>query len=406
MASIDMAHPAITVLIPTFNRAEYLAECLDSILAQTLAPAQVVVVNDGSTDATRSVLTPYSDQIDYVETDQLGKPGALNAGLKHVTGDYVWIFDDDDVALPDALERLVAPLEKHPEHGFSFAPFHFTDSRPSDHRIGEVMHTLPIPDLDTRGFLIPLLEGNFLGGAALFARTRCYDEVGNFDPRLLRSQDYEMAIRIARAFTGIRVPGGATFHYRQHESLRGSTADRFTASQQRAKWLEYDQIIFRELYDSLPLHAYLPPGVPLHEQRRQALIQRMGIMASKLLWDRVRMDLRAIAALDDESPINRIERNVVQGLVRTDPYYNIGGLYHQDSFFAEISQLATTSKAVQRLRAELVRALFARLKATRLRHFPRWMSGTFQRMKHMYRGPDKVGLTAGVMRDMSRNLKQ
>ena len=396
-----MAHPTITVLIPTFNRAKYLAECLDSILAQTLAPAQVVVVNDGSTDATRAVLAPYADRIDYVETDQFGKPGALNEGLKHVTSDYVWIFDDDDVALPDALERLVEPLEKHPEHGFSFAPFHFTNSRPSDHRIGEVMHTLPIPDLDTRGFLIPLLEGNFLGGAALFARTRCYDEVGYFDPRLLRSQDYEMAIRLARAFTGVRAPGGATFHYRQHESLRGSTADRFKASEQRVKWLEYDQIIFQELYDSLPLRAYLPPGMPLRERRRQAYLQRMGIMASKLLWNLVSTDLRAIAALDDGSPINCAERKIVCDLVQTDPYYNTGGLYHQEPFFAEISQLAPTSQAVQRVRTAIVRALPTRLKATRLRRIPLWIKASYQRMKQMYSRSDESGLVDEVVRDVS-----
>jgi len=200
--------PRITVLIPTFNRAKYIERCLESIFAQTISPAQVIIVNDGSTDSTGAVLAPYMDAIDYFETDQLGKPGVLNEGLKHVKGDYLWIFDDDDVALPDAPERFVAPLETNPDLGFSFSTFHFTVSNEDDAGLGEVWHTSTIPDLDQRGFTVPLLESNFLGGAALFARTACYDEVGPFNPRLLRSQDYEMAIRISRRFSGVRVAGG------------------------------------------------------------------------------------------------------------------------------------------------------------------------------------------------------
>src|SRR3989338_4269347 len=99
-------HPKITVLIPTFNRAAFLAECLDSLLSQTLPATQILVANDGSTDNTLEVLKPYRNRIDYTETPQLGKPSAINFAMDKVTGDYLWIFDDDDVCLPDALERF------------------------------------------------------------------------------------------------------------------------------------------------------------------------------------------------------------------------------------------------------------------------------------------------------------
>ena len=116
--------PRVSVIVPTFNRSPYLGECLESLLAQTLPPAQVIVVNDASTDATRAVLEPFLDRIEYIETpSQLGKPGAVNLGLERVTGDYVWVFDDDDVALPCALERFTAPLERQPECGFSWSPW-------------------------------------------------------------------------------------------------------------------------------------------------------------------------------------------------------------------------------------------------------------------------------------------
>ena len=271
--------PHITVLIPTFNRAQYLVQCLDSIFAQTLPPAQIVVVNDGSTDNTKSVCDAYQGKIEYLELDQRGRPGAMNLGLKKVTGDYVWIFDDDDVALPDALERLVKPLEENPEYGFSYSTFFYTAENEETRLLGPVLHELKIPDLATRGFLIPLLEWNFLGGAGLFARTSCYREAGDFDPELLRSADYEMAIRLARRFKGIFVSGGPTFHYRQHEGMRGPSHDRFSSTFLLRKWFIYNQKFFRKLYDQIPMTEYLPPGVSANGRMRQALIQRIAIMS-------------------------------------------------------------------------------------------------------------------------------
>ena len=251
--NMSRTEPKITVLIPTFNRAGYLLQCLSSIFGQTLRPHQVIVVNDGSTDDTNDAIKPFLNRIDYIEIENQGKPGAVNRGLPMVSGDYLWVFDDDDVALPNALERLVAPLEGAPEYGFSFSSFFYTETNTEDGGLGEVIFEFKIPDLETRGPLIPLLEGNYLCGAGLFARKSCYDQVGNFDTTLPRAQDYEMAIRLTRAFRGIQVPGGATFHYRQHEGRRGAAGERYQVSHNKKKWLEYDQNTFRRLHRELPL---------------------------------------------------------------------------------------------------------------------------------------------------------
>ena len=378
------AQVRITVLIPTFNRADYLAECLESILNQTVPPWETIVVNDGSTDETRAVLQPYRSAIEYLETDQVGKPGALNAGLHKVGGDYLWIFDDDDVAFPDALERLVAPLEAHPEHGFSYSTFFYTASRPGSHRIGSTLRESRIPPLAERGFLLPLLEANFLGGAALFARTACYESVGDFDPRLLRSQDYEMAIRIARRFTGIRVPGSPTFHYRQHEGLRGSTADRFEAGRRLHKWLHYDQVIFRDLYRSLALEDYLPPGTPLAEHRRQAHLQRLAILASKLLIPEIATELRCLAQLSDDSPFSRQERQIVRATINRVPYYQDGSLDDHVAFFDEVRRLAGSSAVIRRLQRELLLSLPVRWKMRGNWRHPVQVARTLSRGLRLY----------------------
>jgi glycosyltransferase involved in cell wall biosynthesis len=332
--------PKISVIIPTFNRAKYLRECLESIFAQTSPASQIIVINDASSDNTKNICQSYGNKIEYYEqSKQIGKPSAINFALEKVTGDYVWIFDDDDVAFPEALERFVEPLEKNPQYGFSYSTFYFSDSAEDD-RIGEIQFELKIPDLEKRGPLVPLLESNYLGGAALFARTSCYKEAGPFDPHLLRSQDYEMAIRIVRRFKGVRVPGGPTFHYRQHEGIRGATNDRFSVSDRKKKWLEYDQRFFRKLYKEVPLAEYLPPGKSIEKSGRQAILQRLAIMSYKMMMPEVVADLYKLADSKDQTSISEEEYLILREMVTHLPRYDMGSIFDRLEFFNKVRELS------------------------------------------------------------------
>ncbi len=355
---MSYAGPRITIILPTFNRPEFVGQCLDSLLGQTLPPHQVIVVDDACSSEMPESLRPYRASIEYHRTEQLGKSAAVNYGLTRVTGEYVWIFDDDDVAVPDALERCVEPLEQQPQHGFSHGRYWWTSSGP-DHRIGQVIQTSKIPDLTTRGFLIPLLETNFVGGAAILARTECYQAVGPFDTRLYRSQDYEMAIRLARRFSGVLVRGGPLLHYRQHDGMRGSSHDQFHGSQRFAKWLAYDRVFFAELYRELPLTDYLPPGLSLDRNRRHALLQRMAVMAPRLLVAEVIADLQEIDRLSDDSPFSEIERFIIQKRLTPMPYYQAGTIL-KDRRFSRALQ--SPSPVIRQLKQEIDRIKFARWK--------------------------------------------
>jgi hypothetical protein len=110
----------VTVIVPTYNRADLIGQALDSLLGQTLPPKEILVVVDGSTDGTMAVLEAYGERIRVVRTENGGKARALNLGLSLAGQPFVWIFDDDDVACPDALERLHAALSASPEAGFSY----------------------------------------------------------------------------------------------------------------------------------------------------------------------------------------------------------------------------------------------------------------------------------------------
>ena len=112
MASPDRSTADVCVIVPTYNRAHFLGEAIESILDQTRPPAEVIVVDDGSTDKTSEVAKSYGDRIRYIRKENGGKPAAVNLALSLAQSDYVIIADDDDIMYPSALAHLLAPLER------------------------------------------------------------------------------------------------------------------------------------------------------------------------------------------------------------------------------------------------------------------------------------------------------
>src|SRR5687768_16286416 len=104
----------VSVVIPTFNRKNLVVRTIESVLAQTRAPLEVIVVDDGSTDSTSDALRKDGDRIVYVFQSNAGVSAARNRGMQKATGDAIAFVDSDDVWLPRMLEVLVAPLETSP----------------------------------------------------------------------------------------------------------------------------------------------------------------------------------------------------------------------------------------------------------------------------------------------------
>ena len=310
----------VTVVVPTFNRARYLGECLGSILGQTLAPAQVIVVNDGSTDSTREVLRPFLDRIEYLEKDNGGKSTALNMAFAKVGGDYIWIFDDDDVAIPDALERHIALLERRPDLGMSYSSYY----RAGTHPDGSINpgDDVRAPRVDPECFFLRLMEANFIAHPSAVVRTEGYRKVGRFDTDLVRSQDYDMLLRLARCYLADMIHG-PTFYRRYHEGSRGSQRDLFRPEHYDAKAFGYEKIIFRRLRREADLNEFLPrdPGstrTQLTDDRR-ALLQRAAIMALKGLWTESFEDLDAAIRADSSKSLTGEEKRICTTALRSGP---------------------------------------------------------------------------------------
>ena len=108
----DMYMPKISIVIPAYNASNYLAEAIDSALAQTYPNVEIIVVNDGSKDdgATRAVALSYGDKIRYFEKENGGSSSALNVGIANMTGEWFSWLSHDDLYVPEKLEKQIESI--------------------------------------------------------------------------------------------------------------------------------------------------------------------------------------------------------------------------------------------------------------------------------------------------------
>jgi glycosyltransferase involved in cell wall biosynthesis len=123
-----LSDPLVTVLVNNFNYARFLSAAIDSALAQSYEPVELVVVDDGSTDESRDVLSSYGDSIVSVLKENGGQASTFNAGFARSGGGIVMFLDSDDLLHPDAASRVVDAFSEHPEAGLVQARLELADA--------------------------------------------------------------------------------------------------------------------------------------------------------------------------------------------------------------------------------------------------------------------------------------
>src|SRR5690348_9034851 len=275
--------PTVAVIIPTYNRAHMLAQALESVLAQSRAPDEILVVDDGSADGTADVVAGYGDRIRYLRKSNGGVPSALNHGLAATDADYVAFLDDDDLLLPDAIERHYAFLHAHPGIDFSYSGCYrfWGDIPPSPPYAGH-LELYDCVDVAPDDLFLRALETFPFHRQGMLVPLRCYRTVGAFDEIRQRSEDYEMILRLAHAFRGAKL-GAPTFLLREHSGDRGPANERHSARERDKVFLEYGHKLFADLRDRLALTDYLRDASEAAQltdlQARRALLQRACVMA-------------------------------------------------------------------------------------------------------------------------------
>lgn len=314
----------VSIVVPTYNRAEFLPAALTSLLQQTVRPDLIVVVDDGSTDGTAEAAARFGNSVDYVRKQNGGKSSAINHVLAGLRSDFIWIFDDDDLAAPFALQSLLSGFATAPDAGFSYSSYRLFQER----RDGTIQFTdRDFPHVQPDGLFVALLGRSFVHQPGLLVRRCCYDVVGPFDESLIRSQDYDMMLRLARQFRGVEVPG-PVFFQRQHDGPRGTGRAPIPPSRINAAWKAYDQRILRRLRPVCGLAEYLPDPAavaPLTPQQEfSALLERCTVFGRKGLWADAADDIAAAIRIANDQHFTRLTLAQMRTLHRMFDVFSMG----------------------------------------------------------------------------------
>ena len=313
----------VSVIVPTFNRASYIKECLDSLLSQTLPPLEIIVVDDGSEDETPNILNSYGRKIQYIHKENGGKASAVNLALTLAKGEFIWLFDDDDVALNTAIETRLKILARNPGCGFVYSPHYIGSNRDN----GSILKTniQKIPLHDANHLFIQLMKGCYFHLNSCLVKKEAYDKIGGFDTELLRGQDYDMQIRLARHFKAVFSPE-PSFIFRQHDGVRGGKKIRHTDTNRDRIFRTYDHMIGEKIRATVNLNEFLSEPISISDNKdflRRALLTRMVVMGSKGCIREMFEDLAAaIKSLGPHEQFNADETALIASTITTGYAYS------------------------------------------------------------------------------------
>ena len=207
-------NPPVSVVIATFNRAEYLPQTLDSVLGQTFQNFEAIVIDDGSTDDTLRALSPYENRIEYVYQENRGPSAARNVGVRYAKGDWIAIQDSDDLSLPNHLQTLYGYAKDHPNCGMVFANGSYLGG--PEHNRDTIIARAKSRRLAAQGVrLEDLFDKSIVRLQAALISKRCYDEIGGHDESLRISMDLDLAFRLFSRYP-MAYLDEVVFSYRKH----------------------------------------------------------------------------------------------------------------------------------------------------------------------------------------------
>ena len=242
----------VSVIIPTYNRPDYLREAIDSVFAQTYPSIEILVIDDGSSDGgalTKSALKPYLSpdsqppKVTYLYQKNSGLVSAVNRGLMLARGEYIQRLDDDDRLLPEKISRSVEVFQAQPAVGLVATGYYHIDTA------GRRIRTFSPRPCPESARLLNMLMRCISACAGVMVRSLVHQRVGIY--RDIKAQDYEMWIRVAKEFKveTINLP---LAEYRRH--LGNSTSPQNNQAQ-----IERDILHFiHEQIEAIPLNELIP----------------------------------------------------------------------------------------------------------------------------------------------------
>lgn len=255
MSISTVSSPLISVIIPAYNYASFLPKAINSVLNQNYRNVEIIVIDDGSTDHTRSVMEQYP-HVQYFFQENAGLSAARNAGIEKAAGDFLVFLDADDWLEPAALEQNITMLQDNPQVAFVSGNYYLlrsTGDKPQ-----------PISVVVNDHHYIRLLECNYIGmHAAVMFRRWVFQQI-RYDPALRACEDYDLYLTIARKYPVLHHqkiiatynfhPSGLSHDYekmisslqavfKKHSAFIQSAEEEQAYQKGAEQWREYQQLM-------------------------------------------------------------------------------------------------------------------------------------------------------------------
>ena len=225
------AGPLVSVVIPAFNGERLIGRTIESALAQTYSNVEIIVVDDGSTDATQEVVRRFGDRVRYLRQPNQGGAAARNQGISAARGDWVAFLDQDDLWLPEKLERQAAVFLEEPSTVVCFTRWSHIDDQGKPMTHGSTAERDRLLDsvsrqakplgrgavlLPEKPFTEALVKRCLVNSCSgVIARKSVLMEVGGFDAGLRGPDDWDLWMRLAVRYSFAYIPE-ALYQYRHH----------------------------------------------------------------------------------------------------------------------------------------------------------------------------------------------
>ncbi len=251
-----MTGPRVTLVIPVYNGADHLAQAIESVFAQTYSNLQLIVVDDGSTDASSHVFSQYTARCTLIQQTNQGQAVALNHGWERAEGTLLGYLSADDTLEPEAITELVGALALHPDIVLAYPDYWLIDQH------SRRLRRVRAPAFDYTDLILKCICP--VGPGALFRRT-AYHQAGGWDPRLRQLCDYEFLMRLGLL--------GPAFHLgRALASFRVHDGSQTFAVSSEGRTTEYNDVLQRYF-----ARTDIPPA--LQAARPQAQAHALILMA-------------------------------------------------------------------------------------------------------------------------------
>ncbi|RMJ06142.1 MULTISPECIES: glycosyltransferase [Marinobacter] len=219
--------PRVSVITPTFNRADYLPVAIDSVLAQTFGDFELIVIDDGSTDGTPELMKGYSNdsRVRYVQQPNQGQSVARNRGVAESVGDFICFLDSDNAWVETKLAASLRAFDENPQADVVYGDYVVIDAEGRELGINRMTRY--------SGRITPMLIcDNFVSMNTTMTRRHCFDEMGAFDSNDRLAEDYGLWLRFSTRYQFLYLPEVLGYYRVMEDQISSDKDSRFKANEE------------------------------------------------------------------------------------------------------------------------------------------------------------------------------